>query len=223
MHDTQLASDRATALALIGPVSRETENALALYLDRLRDWQRIKNLVGPATLAEPWVRHIADSAQLLPLASHALRWADLGSGAGFPGLVIAILLAGRAGAEVHLIESNARKCAFLREVARLTGAPARVHAGRIEDVLPELAPALDVVCSRALASPAQLVALTRLALDCGATGLFLTGKGSDDSAAERPGAGPLLERIASRTQAGATILRVTAPRRGAGAPDGASS
>ncbi len=155
-------------------------------MERLRRWQTIKNLVGPSTLGEIWTRHIADSAQLLALAPAARHWVDLGSGAGFPGLVIAIMLAGTADAQVHLIESNQRKCAFLREVARDAGAPAIIHAGRIEEVVPTLAGPLDVVTSRALAPFDQLMGLAGPVLETGALGLFLTGS-SDPQAA--PGQG----------------------------------
>ncbi len=117
-------------------VSRETSQRLDVLVDELWRWQTIKNLVGPGTLAEVWTRHIADSLQLLAIEPQARRWVDLGSGAGFPGLVLAIALAERAGAHVHLVESNARKCAFLRDVARLAGAPATIHEARIEAVAP---------------------------------------------------------------------------------------
>ena len=126
-------ADRIRALELC-PVSRETQERLGLLVQELRRWQRVKNLVGPATLDRVWTRHVADSLQLLDLAQDAKAWIDLGSGAGFPGLVIAIAASERIpGAVVHLVESNSRKCAFLRHVARLTGAAAVVHEGRIED------------------------------------------------------------------------------------------
>ena len=95
-------------------VSRETSQKLDILVDELGRWQKIKNLVGPNTLSEVWTRHIADSLQLLAIELQALRWADLGSGAGFPGLVLAIALAERAGAHVHLVESNQRSAADLR-------------------------------------------------------------------------------------------------------------
>src|SRR3712207_4700587 len=95
-------------------VSRETSARLDILVNELARWQRIKNLVGPSTLPEAWTRHVGDSLQLLAAESQARRWLDLGSGAGFPGLVIAAALAGTPGAEVHLVESNSRKCAFLR-------------------------------------------------------------------------------------------------------------
>src|SRR5262245_58873059 len=105
-------------------VSRETLERLAVYVGLLRQWQRTINLVGPATLADPWRRHILDSAQLwahLPGGARVL--VDLGSGAGLPGLVLAIL----GAPDVHLIESDRRKAAFLREAARRVDAQARVH------------------------------------------------------------------------------------------------
>src|SRR5208283_5710867 len=97
----------------------------------LARWRKVTNLISATSFDDVWLRHIADSAQLLDLAPHAKRWVDLGSGAGLPGMVLAICLAGQPGAEVHLIESDQRKCAFLREVARSTGAPARIHCARI--------------------------------------------------------------------------------------------
>ncbi len=165
------AADRAEALRLV-PVSRETQERLDLYVELLERWQRIKNLVGPSTLAEVWTRHIADSAQLVALCPQARRWADLGSGAGFPGLVVAIMLRDQPGIGVHLIESNGRKCAFLREVARQCGAPAQVHHGRIEDVLPGLE-TVDVVTARALAPLPLLFEMGKVMLDRGARGVFL--------------------------------------------------
>lgn len=147
--------DRDRALALLS-VSRETEERLAVYVDLLHRWQTIKNLVGSGTLNEVWTRHIADSAQIVPLVPNAAVWADFGSGAGFPGLVTAILIRSLPNATVHLVESNHRKCAFLREVARETGAPVEIHAGRIEDVVPSL-PCVDALSARALAPLSQLV------------------------------------------------------------------
>ena len=120
----QLAENRRAALRLV-PVSRETEDRLATYVDLLARWRKTTNLIAESTFASVWTRHIADSAQLLALAPQARRWVDLGSGAGFPGLVIAIQLADVAGAAVHLIESDQRKCAFLREAVRVTGAAAQ--------------------------------------------------------------------------------------------------
>jgi 16S rRNA (guanine527-N7)-methyltransferase len=127
-----LVADRTAALAQMA-VSRETVAKLDAYVDLLQRWQKIKNLVAPSTLDQIWTRHIADSAQLLPLIGGARTIVDLGSGAGFPGLVIAIAHADQNDFQVHLVESNTRKASFLREVARVTGAPVTVHAVRIEE------------------------------------------------------------------------------------------
>ncbi len=170
-----LSDDRRRALALV-PVSRETEERFAVYVELLTRWQRIKNLVSPATLSEVWTRHLADSAQILPLRPDALRWADIGSGAGFPGLVIAILLAGRPGAHVDLVEANSRKCAFLRDVARACDAPATVHDGRIADVLPRLN-SIEVLTARALAPLPDLLEMGRILIDGGTTAIFLKSQG----------------------------------------------
>src|ERR1700730_5864841 len=106
-------SDKAAALALT-PVSHETEARLDAYVDRARQWQAKTNLVASSTLPNLWTRHISDSLQLLALAPNAKSWVDLGSGGGFPGVVLACAMADTAGAMVHLVERNGRKAAFLR-------------------------------------------------------------------------------------------------------------
>lgn len=190
-------------------VSRETAERLDVLAAELQRWQAIKNLVGPATLTEVWSRHIADSLQLLDLAPQATRWLDLGSGAGFPGLVVAIGLAERGGAEVHLVESNARKCAFLCHVARLTGAPATVHEARIETVIDRFEGRVEVVTARALAPLVQLLAWTEGLLKTGTIGLFPKGR---DAQAELTEAAKSLRfdatLIPSRTDSDARIIRV---------------
>ena len=125
----QLADDRRAALRLV-PVSRETEERLATFVEVLDRWRHKTNLISNLTFPSVWTRHIADSAQLIALAPEAKRWVDLGSGAGFPGLMIAIQLADIPDAIVHCIESDGRKCAFLREAARATGAAAQIQIGR---------------------------------------------------------------------------------------------
>src|SRR5207302_5558028 len=117
-----LPSDRAAALALT-PVSRETEARLDRYVELLLAWQAKTNLVAPSTLPNLWTRHISDSLQLLTLAPSAKAWMDLGSGGGFPGVVLACALAETPGASVHLVERNAKKAAFLREALRVTSSP----------------------------------------------------------------------------------------------------
>jgi 16S rRNA (guanine(527)-N(7))-methyltransferase RsmG len=148
-----------------------TLERLRVYLDLLRRWQPRINLVSRGSLGDPWRRHMLDSAQLVPLLpGDAKIIADIGSGAGFPGLVIAIL----TGQGVYLIDSDARKCAFLREAARLTNAPIRVHNARIEGL-----PAFnaDVVTARACAPLPQLLAYAAPLLKEGGRCLFLKGKG----------------------------------------------
>ena len=190
-------------------VSRETFAALDLYVAQLRRWQPVKNLVGPGTLAEVWSRHVADALQLLVLAPEARTWLDLGSGAGIPGLILAIAGAPR-GIRVDLVESNARKSAFLTETARLTGAPARVRNARIEAVVAEYA-GVDVVCARALAPLERLLEWTAPLLKTGTTGLFPKGRevrAELTRAAARWTVGHDL--VPSRTDADARIVRITA-------------
>ncbi len=141
-------------------------------------WQRRFNLVGRASLADPWRRHVLDSAQLHPLIPSAARTlVDVGSGAGFPGLVLAIL----GGPQVHLVESNQRKCAFLGEANRLTEAGAVIHNARIES-LDGLA--ADVVTARACARLDLLLALARPVLGRHGRCLFLKGRTVDEELTE---------------------------------------
>src|SRR5690349_9315064 len=137
-------ADRETALALT-PVSRETVQRLDSFVGLLLDWQKKTNLIAASTVPALWTRHVADSLQLLPLAPRARTWVDLGSGGGFPGMVVACALAEEAGARVHLIESNGKKAAFLREAVGVTGAPAVVHAMRAEKFGESCAEPVDVV------------------------------------------------------------------------------
>src|SRR5262245_11171456 len=147
---TDLAADRTRALALV-TVSRETSLRLDQLVSLLLKWQAKINLVAPSTLGHVWTRHVADSLQLLRLAPQAHAWVDLGSGGGFPGLVLACALADKPPATVHLVESNAKKAAFLREAVRTLTLPALVHAMRIKDFVQGFAETPDVVTARALA------------------------------------------------------------------------
>ncbi|GGE28780.1 hypothetical protein GCM10007276_02410 [Agaricicola taiwanensis] len=167
--------DRRTAEELIR-VSRETWDRIDLFVELLLKWQKTINLVAPSSLPHIWVRHVADSLQLLNHAGGGVRWVDLGSGGGFPGVVIAIALAGTADAHVDLIESDSRKCAFMREAIRATDAPARVHCGRIESVLSSWTCPADIVSSRALAPLPRLLDYAFPLLKKGACGLFLKGQ-----------------------------------------------
>ncbi len=161
----------AAGFARLIPVSRETTIRLEILLALLARWQRRINLVGATSLADPWRRHILDSAQLFRhLPGPDIRLLDLGSGAGFPGLVLAIMGVG----EVHLVESDRRKAAFLREAARETGTEGvRVHVARIEDMAPL---PVEVVTARALAPLPRLLALAEPFLGPATTALFLKGR-----------------------------------------------
>jgi 16S rRNA (guanine527-N7)-methyltransferase len=160
----------ASALAAAGvDVSRETLARLGRYLELLQRWQRAVNLVGASTLADPWRRHILDCGQIAPHVPRAARTVlDLGSGAGLPGLVLALL--GVSG--VQLVESDRRKAQFLREAARVTQAPVVVHAGRIE----QLELCADVVTARALAPLPRLLELAARFLTSQSLCLFLKGE-----------------------------------------------
>lgn len=146
----------------------------------LRDWNDRMNLVGASTLDAFWSRHAWDSAQLLPLAPDALTWADLGAGAGFPGLVVAILLKGRDGARVHLVESMAKRCRFLSEIVAELALPAQVHNARAEDVKLKV----DVVTARAVAPLTRLLGYASPFFARGARGLFLKGQDWETEIAE---------------------------------------
>jgi 16S rRNA (guanine527-N7)-methyltransferase len=210
-------SDAARGQAAYGPedfvrdtgVSRETRDRLAAYADLLARWNRAVNLVGRSTLSDAWRRHLLDSAQLMPLlpaapAGRPRRVADLGSGAGFPGLVLAILGAG----DVHLVESDARKAAFLREAARVTGADVRFHVKRAE-TLPALE--ADVVTARAFAPLADLLGYAAPLMRPGGIGLFPKGRGVEgELTLARKAWNMAVERVPSRTDPSATILRIEA-------------
>ena len=157
---------RALTGATVGQVER-----LAAYLELLRRWQRRINLVSASTLDDAWRRHFLDSAQLAPLlANGESNLIDLGSGAGFPGLVLAIL----TDARVRLVESDSRKCAFMREAARVTGAQVNIDNARIESLAPA---ACDAVTARGLAPLSRLLAHAYKLLASNGSCLFLQGRG----------------------------------------------
>ncbi len=173
-----LDADKARALTLF-PVSRETETRLDTYVKVFLLWQSKLNLVASSTLHELWTRHIADSLQLLPLVPEARVWVDFGSGGGFPGIPIACALAGQPGAKVHLIESNGKKAAFLREAVRATGAPAVVHQERAEKFGESCAETVHAVTARALAPLKILCDQAFPLISRGAVGLFPKGQDID--------------------------------------------
>ena len=168
-------ADKSKALAFT-PISRETETRLDLYLDLLRQWQAKTNLVAPSTLPQLWTRHVADSLQLLSLAPTASAWVDLGSGGGFPGIVLACAMAEKPGGTVHLVERNLKKAAFLREALRITSAPGIVHATGIEDIVDSIEGPIDCVTARALAPLHELIGFAEPLVRKGAKALFLKGQ-----------------------------------------------
>ena len=178
--DLDLAADRSRALKLV-PVSRETADRLDRFVAVLLRWQQRINLIAPSTERTLWTRHVADSLQLVALAPRARVWADLGSGAGFPGLVIACALADIAEARVHLVETNLKKIAFLREAVRTAGVPAIVHTAKIEDFAASPPEPVEVVVARALAPLPKLLRLASPLLKNGAFGVFPKGQ---DAASE---------------------------------------
>jgi 16S rRNA (guanine527-N7)-methyltransferase len=185
-------------------VSRETLDRLRRYAETLTRWQAKINLVAPATLPDLWRRHMLDSAQLMPLLPPgARRLIDLGSGAGFPGLVLAVL----GAPEMHLVEADSRKCAFLREAARLTEVRAvTIHNRRIESLPAE---PYDVVMARALAPLPELLKLARGFAGPGTVYLFPKGQGVAEELIKAPETATMrLQRIPSRTQPGAEILKL---------------
>jgi 16S rRNA (guanine527-N7)-methyltransferase len=158
-----------------GDVSRETFESLLAFEAIFRKWAARINLVAPSTLDEIWQRHILDSAQLAKIEPAATRWLDIGSGGGFPGAVMAVLLKERPDASIDLVESNSKKAAFLRTALSELGAPARVHAMRIEGSY--AAPGdPEIVTARALAPLPKLLGLAEPWLSAGARGLFHKGR-----------------------------------------------
>ena len=195
-------------------VSRETLARLQIYADLLTKWNRTINLVARDSLADAWRRHFLDSAQLCPLLrpppeGRPRVLVDLGSGAGFPGLVLAIMGAGA----VHLVDADQRKAAFLREAARATGTDIVVHDCRIED-LPAIA--ADVVTARACAPLDRLLGLAApflrpaTAADPGGIGLFLKGRSLQRELTDSTGKWKMrFDLHPSRTDSAAQILRLS--------------
>lgn len=204
-----LAEDRAQAIALNqDSVSRETWARLDAFVARLVERQASMNLIAPSTIPKIWTRHVADSLQLLPLAPNASPWIDFGSGAGFPGLVIACALA-ETGGRVHLVESTQKKAAFLRECADALGLPAIVYAQRIEEFTRSNRVQFEVVTARAVAPLEKLLGYANPLLKTGTVGLFPKGQ---DVAAELTAASKSwkidAELIPSKTDPNGRIVRV---------------
>ena len=173
-----LDADKARALKLT-PVSRETLQRLDKFVELLLEWQQNQNLIGSSTVPLIWSRHVADSLQLIDLAPDALVWADFGSGAGFPGIPIACALADKPGAMIHLVESVAKKAAFLREAVRVTGIPAQVHHERAEKFGESCAEPVQAVTARAVSRLKVLCDQAFPLIKRGALGIFPKGQDVD--------------------------------------------
>lgn len=188
---------------------------LRIYAERLEKWQKAINLVAPKTLPELWQRHFLDSAQLLKHAPlNVQRWLDLGSGGGFPGLVIAAL----SEAHVHLVESDQRKSAFLRDTAHAMGVKVMVHVKRIEAVEPDalhhvMGGAPQVISARALAPLKELIDLAHPLAGPDTVFLFLKGRQAEDELTEARRYWTLRspDLLPSQTEAEARIIRFTTP------------
>lgn len=209
MSDAASAPPEAVeALQALG-VARETIARLEAFVALLGLWQRRIHLIAATELANLWPRHVLDSAQLLRLLPEGCRsLVDLGSGGGFPGLVLAIL----GVPEVHLVEADLRKAAFLREAARITGSSGvRVHACRIEALAPF---PVDAVTARALAPLPRLLTFAAPWLALGATGLFPKGRGVEAELTEAARSWTMdVERLPSATSADGCILRIREAQR----------
>lgn len=201
-------ADRRRAEALLPHVSRETWRQLEGLVALLERWNAKTNLV--ASLDDVWTRHVADSLQLLDHVSvDAKTFVDLGSGGGFPGLVLAVALADRPGVRMHLVESVQRKVAFLREAVRTLHPPAEVHAQRIEAIDPKKLGQIDVVTARALAPLPQLLELAHPLLEIGTVALFPKGKDVNRELTQARESWTIrATRLPSVTDRGGTILRI---------------
>jgi 16S rRNA (guanine527-N7)-methyltransferase len=208
-----LLPDGVEAVEAIWPLTPTARERLEAYAALLHRWQPVKNLVAPATLPDLWRRHMADSAQALAALPQARRWLDLGSGAGFPGLVTAVLLAEEPDASVTLVESNNRKAAFLMAVARELALPARIVSARIES-LPEQGwesfGRIDAVSARALAPLDKLLGYAGPWLTSGSLGVFHKGQ---DFASELDAATPYwafdLVEHPSRVESGGRVAVIS--------------
>jgi 16S rRNA (guanine527-N7)-methyltransferase len=201
--------DRLTAeeFQRLTGVSRETLGRLRVYLRLLKKWQATINLVGRRSLEDAWRRHMLDSAQLaryIPPGGDgpAPVIVDIGSGAGFPGLVLAIMGAG----VVHLVESNRRKCAFLATVARETNTEVTIQPLRVESLTPFAA---DIVTARSLAPLDQLLAFAEPLVGGEGECLFLKGKKGDEELTEAAKKWNMrVERFASDSDSSGVVLRL---------------
>jgi len=191
-------------------ISSETTSRLEIFESLLVRWQRAINLVSNQTIPFIWERHFADSMQIANLGVKGDVWVDFGSGAGFPGLVIAIMFSGDKSKVVHLIESDQKKCTFLREVSRETQVNAIVHCARIEDTLPSLLnKSVEIVTARGLAPLRHLLGYSTPLLERGAIGLFLKGRNVHSEIRSIPTPERfVIELIPSKTEKSSSIVKI---------------
>lgn len=193
-------------------ISDDSRRRLEIYAALLLKWQLRINLVSSATLPHLWRRHMRDSAQLHEyMPENRAPWFDIGSGAGFPGLVLTLLAEPEQAARVHLVESDQRKAVFLSEVIRATGASAAVHSRRAEQLTPEMAGGLArLITARAVAPLHQLLELTASIIGPETVFLLLKGQHIDDeltlAAKYRK---MIVSRHPSRTDPAGVVLRIT--------------
>jgi 16S rRNA (guanine527-N7)-methyltransferase len=212
MSDAPSEALTAAGFAALTDATPAQMQALQVLQARLAEWNARMNLVGPSTLPQFWSRHAWDSAQLLPLEPEALTWADLGAGAGFPGLVLAILLRDRPGAHVHLVESLGKRCRFLQAVVEELALPATVHNARAES----LSLAVDVVTARAVAPLTRLLEYAEPYFNRGARGVFLKSADvAEEIADARKTWGFDAAILTSRSDSRGRILRIERLVRGA--------
>ncbi len=191
-------------------VPRETLKRLETFRALLNDWSTKINLIGPKELGRFWRRHAFDSAQLLSLAPGAKRWIDAGAGAGFPGIVLACGLVDRAGAEVVLVESIAKKCTFLQEAVDVLAIPARVENARVESLQPFK---VDVFTARALAPLPTLIHYAQPYLRKGTIALFPRGERAEEELTSLANDPRLrMELIPSRSDPRGRIVKIEAIR-----------
>lgn len=208
MDEIQKDHHHKTLEHVIGEtVSRETMEKLCIYARLLQKWQPTINLVSNTTLPHLWERHIIDSAQLVPFlpptgGNKTLKIVDMGSGGGFPGLILALM----TSHHLHLVESDSRKIAFLRTVIRETGCSAQLHPVRVES-LPFMN--ADMLTARALASLQKLLELSKKQHHAGLSCLFMKGRTADSEKEELTGWSQLnITAQASKTDPQGQILQL---------------
>lgn len=196
-------------------VSRETLSRLIIYEELLRKWQSRINLIGPNTVDQIWSRHIADCAQVSLLAKKSCtHWLDIGSGAGLPGLIIAICRSQSDSCHVHLVESNGKKCAFLRTAVRETGAKATVHHMRLEDFAKKKAKKIDVITARAVAPLAELLEMCQPFFPHKPEILIQKGQDVDDELTQAAKCWIIdVEKSVSLVDNNSTILKIINPQK----------